>query len=59
MTALRIWLTGTGVFIAGWLIWAFVPVLVPMIAVTMALGVLVWVIVKAARALERRLKQPQ
>ncbi len=39
--------------IVGWLIWAFVPVLVPILGLTGAIGALVAVIVLAARRLER------
>lgn len=53
MSLLRAWFLGTGALIGGALIWAYVPILVPVIAVTVGLGVLVAIIVAAARRLER------
>ncbi len=53
MTLLRAWFLGTGALIGGGLIWAYVPILVPMIAITVGLGGLVVIIVAAARHLER------
>jgi hypothetical protein len=52
-TVLRVWLLGTAAFLAGAMIWAFVPVLVPIIALTVGIGGLVVVIVGFARWLER------
>ena len=57
MTVLRLWFLGTLALVVGALIWAFVPVLVPMIALTIWLGGLVWVIVAVARWFERRREQ--
>jgi hypothetical protein len=50
---LRIWFLATGVFLAGAMIWAFAPVLVPIIGLTAAIGVLVAGIVGLARRIER------
>ncbi|MDX2159038.1 MAG: hypothetical protein SFW09_21245 [Hyphomicrobiaceae bacterium] len=51
---LRFWLLATGLSLAGMLIWAFVPVLVPLLGLTVGLGGLVACIVAAARWLERQ-----
>ncbi len=50
---IRIWFLATAVFLAGAFIWAFVPVLVPVILLALGIGGLVAVIVGAARRLER------
>lgn len=54
MSLLRVWLIGTAVVLASAVVWAFVPILVPLFGVFGALGGLVAVIVWAARAFERR-----
>jgi hypothetical protein len=53
-SVLRIWLLATAVFLAGAMIWAFAPVLVVVLLVTVALGLLVSVIVAFARWVERK-----
>lgn len=50
---LRLWFLATAVLLAAAMIWAFVPVLVPILALTAALAVLVSGIVAFARWLER------
>ena len=50
---LTIWFLATGTIVAGALIWAFVPLLVPVLGLTAALGVLVAGIVALARWIER------
>jgi hypothetical protein len=50
---LKLWLLGTVVGVAGALIWAFAPVLVPLLLLTVGLGFLVRAIVALARRLER------
>ncbi len=50
---LRLWFLATAVILAAAMIWAFVPVLVPILALTAALAVLVSGIVALARWLER------
>ena len=52
-TVLRLWLLTTAVFLGAAMIWAFVPVLVPILGLTVAIGVLVAAIVGFARWLER------
>ncbi|MEO8652185.1 MAG: hypothetical protein ABI391_07760 [Hyphomicrobiaceae bacterium] len=54
MSILRLWLIATAVFIIGALTWGFVPILVPIVLVLGGLGALVAVIVRLARALERK-----
>jgi len=51
---LRAWLIGTGVLLAGALVWALVPILVPLVLVFVGLGGIVALIVWLARAYERR-----
>lgn len=53
-SVLRLWFLATGIFLAGAMIWAFVPVLVPLIALLVAIGLLVASIVSLARWIERR-----
>lgn len=50
---LRLWFLATGALLVAAMIWAFVPVLVPILALTAALAVLVSGIVAFARWLER------
>jgi hypothetical protein len=50
---LWLWFLATAVFLAGAMIWAFVPILVPIIGLTAALGVLVSGVVGLARWIER------
>ncbi len=54
MPIMTLWFTATGVFIAGALIWGFAPVLIPFIALTLGLALLVGGIVALARWYERR-----
>jgi hypothetical protein len=51
---LRAWLIGTGVLLAGALVWALAPILVPVLLVLVGLGGIVALIVWLARAYERR-----
>jgi hypothetical protein len=53
---LRAWLIGTGVLLAGALVWALAPILVPLVLVFVGLGAIVALIVWLARAYERRWK---
>ena len=55
MSLLRIWFFGTALLVGSAFIWAFVPILVPVIGIGAGLGGLVACIVLGARALERRL----
>ncbi len=54
MILLRAWLIGTAVLLVVGMVWAFAPILVPLILVFLGLGGLVVLIVGAARAYERR-----
>ncbi len=54
MILLRAWLIGTAVLLIVGMVWAFAPILVPLIIVFLGLGGLVALIVGAARAYERR-----
>lgn len=55
-TVLKLWLLATAAFLAAALIWAFAPVLVPVLGLTLGLGVLVTIIVGFARWLEQKLR---
>jgi len=52
--ALKIWFLATAASLSAAVIWAFAPILVPVMALTVGLGGLVAVIVAFARWLERR-----
>ncbi|HWV80905.1 MAG TPA: hypothetical protein VNZ50_05715 [Hyphomicrobiaceae bacterium] len=54
MSLFRAWLWATAALLAGAIVWAFAPILVPLFGVFAALGGLVVAIVSAARAFERR-----
>ena len=49
---LRLWLLATVVLLAGMAVWAFVPVLVPVVMIALVLGALVGPIVWVARRIE-------
>ncbi|MGD9803332.1 MAG: hypothetical protein AB7E81_00315 [Hyphomicrobiaceae bacterium] len=53
-TILRIWILATVAFLAGALIWAFAPLLVPVLMLTVGLGVIVAAIVSFARWVESK-----
>lgn len=50
---LRIWFLATGLFLSVAMIWAFVPVLVPILGLTAAIGIVVAGMVGLARWIER------
>lgn len=50
---MRLWFLATGLFLGGAMIWAFAPVLVPVIGLTVMIGALVAGIVAFARYVER------
>ncbi len=54
MSLLRIWLIATAAFIVGALTWGFAPILVPIVLVLGGLALIVVVIVRLARLVERR-----
>ncbi len=56
-SVVRVWFVVTAVFLAGALIWAFVPILVPILGLAAGMAVMVAGIVWLARGLER-LKSP-
>lgn len=58
MRWLSLWFYATAAIVLGAMIFELAPILVPMLAVTVGLGVLVAGIVRAARALERRRGPP-
>lgn len=53
MGFLKLWLFGSVVAISAAAIWVYAPILIPVLAVAMGLGVVVVGIVQAARSLER------
>ena len=54
MSLLKIWFLGTALVIAGFLVWNFAPILVPVLVLTVGLGGLVAVIVGLARHYQRK-----
>ena len=50
---LRVWFLATGLFLSVAMIWAFVPVLVPILGLTAAIGIVVAGMVALARWIER------
>lgn len=52
---LRWWLIGTVVAVTAMLVWAFVPVLVPVFGVTVLIGGVAALMIGLARGLEARL----
>ena len=57
MELLRFWLTGSALLLAGFFIWAYVPILVPFVVLTCILGLLTYLVVIGTRALERWLQR--
>lgn len=53
MSFLRIWFLATGVVVLAGFVWAFAPILIPVVAITAGLGVIVAGVVALARRLER------
>ncbi len=47
------WMLGTALLLAGGLIWAFAPILIPMLAVAIGLGGVVAGVIALARRLEQ------
>jgi hypothetical protein len=54
VTLLKLWVLGTIVCLLGLILWSFAPILILVLAITAGLGVLVFLIVSAARRLETR-----
>lgn len=53
MDFVRLWFLATALVVVGGLIWSFAPILIPVIAITAGLGVLVAGIVGLARRIGR------
>lgn len=53
MWFIQLWFAGTAALILGFLIWNYAPILVPLLAVTIGLGVLCAVIVSIAGRFRR------
>ncbi len=56
MSFLRLWMLATGAIVAAFFVYAYVPVLIPFLVMTLGLGLLTGCIVAAARRLERWLE---
>lgn len=54
MSLVKVWFLGTALVIAGFLVWNFAPILVPLLAVTLGLGGMVMAIVGLARHYQRK-----
>jgi hypothetical protein len=57
ITALRLWLIGTGVIAAGLALWAFAPVMIFVLLLAAALGAVSAVMIGLARLLRARLER--
>jgi hypothetical protein len=55
MSFLQIWFTATAVIVAGFFMWAYVPILIPILVLAAGLGGLTFAIVTLARLAERRI----
>jgi hypothetical protein len=53
MQLVKFWLAGTVLIVAGALVWSFAPILVPVLGLTLAMGLVVAGIVALARSYER------
>lgn len=54
MSFLRIWLVGSALVLGLVMVWAFVPILIPIAVIAAGLGALAAGMVSIARAIERR-----
>lgn len=52
---LRLWFAATAVIVLGFVLWVYVPVVIPLLAIAAGLGVVTWCIVQLARYVERRM----
>jgi hypothetical protein len=57
MSFLQMWFAATGVIVAGFFMWAYVPILIPILVLAAGLGGLTFAIVALARFAERRMKK--
>lgn len=55
---LRLWLLATALFVGSAMVWSFAPVLVPVLGLTVAIGLLAAAIVGFARWIERKRGRP-
>ena len=53
MSLLRLWFVASALLVAGAFVWVYVPVVVPLLAITAALGAFTLAVVAGTRALER------
>lgn len=54
MLVLRLWLLLGVAVVAGWIVWNFVPVLIPMLVVLIGLGAISTAMIRLARWIEQR-----
>ena len=52
---LRLWFAATAVIVLGFVLWVYVPVVIPLLAITAGLGAITQCIVWLARYVERRM----
>jgi hypothetical protein len=52
---LCVWFTATAVIVTGFVLWAYVPVLIPFLVIAAGLGAITFGIVQLARFAERRM----
>lgn len=54
MSLVQIWMLGTAIVVGGLMLWAFAPILIPLLLVAGGLGLVAAGIVALARCIERR-----
>ncbi len=57
MSFLKLWLAATGAMLAAGMMWAFAPILIPVLIMAAVLGVVVLGVIAVARWIEAR-RQP-
>jgi len=57
MTVLRLWLLATAIIVAGLALWAFAPVVIFVLLLTVALGAMSAVMIGIARLLRSRIER--
>jgi hypothetical protein len=56
MTFLQLWFAVTAVFVTGFVIWAYMPVVIPLLAIAALLGGITAIIVGLANVARRHMK---
>lgn len=56
MTFLQLWFAATAVIVAGFVLWVYMPVVIPLLAIAAMLGGITVIIVALANAARSRMK---